>query len=197
MDASAVRASQRKRVAAEIAAAGAPKTLPALALPSDGRISLFTKERLGSPIGFGWMPSNDAFMGGKSSVALQVQEAEGGHSALAVNASVQPGFVFPWAGVAFMPGAQPMQPADLSLAKVIRFRVRGDGNQYNVSVMSKGVQIPVAAPFTAEKGWREVTIPFSSLKGIDASMITMIAFNAGPKPGNYAFEIADVRLLSE
>ena len=193
VDASGVRASQRARVAAE----GAPKTGPAVALSADGRISLFTKERLGSPIGFGWMPANDGFMGGKSSVDLQVLEAEGGHSALAVNASVQPGFAYPWAGVAFMPGAKPMQPADLSAAKLIRFRVRGDGNQYNLSVMSKGVPMPVAAPFTADSAWREVSIAFSSLKGIDASMITMIAFNAGPKPGNYTFQIADVRLLNE
>ena len=143
------------------------------------------------------MPSNDGFMGGKSSVELTVQEAEGGHSALAVKASVQPGFPFPWAGVAFMPGVQPMQPADLSKAKLIRFRVRGDGGQYNLSALSQGVKIPVAVPFTAERAWREVTIAFSSLEGIDASAITMLAFNAGPTPGNYTFELADVRLLAE
>lgn len=191
VDAAAVRAAQGARVAAQ--ASPAP-----LVLPADGRISLFTKERLASPIGFGWMPSNDGFMGGKSSVELKLQEPEAGApSALAVNASVQPGFAYPWAGLAFMPGSQPMEPADLSGARVIRFKVRGDGNQYQLSVMSKGVQIPVSAPFTAEAAWREVAVPFASLKGIDASMITMISFNAGPKPGNYAFQIADVRLLNE
>ena len=193
VDAAPLRRSQRDTVAAE----SAPKTLPPVALPADGRISLFTKERLASPFGFGWMPGNDGFLGGKSSVQLQLQEPQDGQSVLAVNASVQPGFAYPWAGLSFMPGAQPMQPADLSAAKVIRFKVRGDGNAYSLSVMSKGVQIPVTAPFTAEAAWREVTIPFSSLKGIDASMITMIAFNAGPKPGHYAFQIADVRLLNE
>lgn len=193
VDASALRSAQRQKVAAERAA----KALPALALPADGRISLFTKERLASPIGFGWMPSNDAFMGGKSSVELKVHQSEAGHSALEVSASVQPGFPFPWAGVAFMPGAQPMQPADLSRAKVIRFRVRGDGKQYNVSVMSNGVKIPVSVPFTADGAWREVAVALSSLEGIDAAAITMIAFNAGPAPGNYKFDIADVRLLAE
>jgi imidazolonepropionase-like amidohydrolase len=194
VDASAVRTGQRERVAAE----AKPAVLPPVALPADGRISLFSKERLASPIGFGWMPANDGFMGGKSSVELKLQDPEAGApAALAVNASVQPGFAYPWAGLAFMPGVQPMQPADLSGAKVIRFKVRGDGNQYTLSVMSKGVQIPVSHPFTADTAWREVAIPFSSLKGIDASMITMISFNAGPKPGNYAFQIADVRLLNE
>ncbi|MES2317275.1 MAG: CIA30 family protein [Pseudomonadota bacterium] len=193
VDASSVRASQRDKVAAERKA----KMQGPLALPADGRISLFTKERLASPIGSGWIPSNDAFLGGKSSVNLKLQEPEEGQAVLGVTASVQPGFMFPWAGLAFVPGAQPMQPADLSAAKVIRFKVRGDGKAYNLSVMSKGVPIPASVPFTAETAWREVTIPFSSLKGIDASMITMIAFNAGPKPGEYAFQIADVRLLSE
>jgi imidazolonepropionase-like amidohydrolase len=194
VDAASVRAGQRERVASE----AAPKALAAQLLPADGRVSLFSKERLASPFGFGWMPSNDGFLGGKSSVQLQLQESEAGApSALAVNASVLPGFAYPWAGLAFMPGAQPMQPADLSGAKVIRFKVRGDGNEYKLAVMSKGVQIPANVPFTAGTAWREVVIPFSALKGIDASMITMIAFNAGPKPGNYAFQIADVRLLNE
>ena len=39
----------------------------------------------------------------------------------------RPGFAYPWAGLAFMPGAQMMQPADLRGAKVLRFRVKGDG----------------------------------------------------------------------
>lgn len=194
VDASPLRASQRERVAQE----RLPKAKQPLDLPADGRISLFSKEKLASPIGFGWMPANDGFMGGKSTVQLQLQEPEAGaEPALAVNANVVPGFAFPWAGVAFMPGKQPMQPADLSGAKLIRFKVRGDGQQYSLNVMSKGGQIPSAVPFTAETAWREVTIPFTSLKGIDASMITMIAFNAGPKPGAYAFQIADVRLLNE
>lgn len=193
LDAAPVRAGQRERVAAQ----AAPAAVPAPVLPADGRVSLFTKERLASPIGFGWMPANDGFMGGKSSVQLQLQEPEGGQSALAVNASVLPGFAYPWAGLAFMPGEKPMQPADLSGARVIRFKVRGDGNEYRLSVMSQGVQIPASVPFTANTAWREVAIPFSSLKGIDASMITMIAFNAGPKPGSYTFEIKDVRLLNE
>ena len=193
-DAGALRASQRDRVARE----AVMKPQQPLALPADGRISLFTKERLGSPVGMGWMGASDNFMGGKSTVQLQFQEAQAGaQPSLAVSANVQPGFVSPWAGVSFMPGKQPMQPADLSAAKVIRFKVRGDGQDYMLNVMSKGSQMPASAPFKAGSEWSEVVVPFSSLKGIDASMITMIAFNAGPKPGSYAFQIADVRLLNE
>lgn len=193
-DASSLRDAQRTRVAAE----AAPKSQQPLALPADGRISLFTKEKLGSPVGMGWMPSTDSFLGGKSTVQLQLQDAEpGAQPALAVNASVQPGFIAPFAGVSFMPGKQPMAPADLSAAKLIRFKVRGDGGSYVVSMMSQGVRMPVGMPFKAEAQWREVTMPFSSFKGIDAGAVTMIAFNAGPVPGSYAFQIADVRLLND
>ena len=107
------------------------------------------------------------------------------------------GFAFPWAGLTLMPGKQPMAAADLSAANTIRFKVRGDGQQYGLSMMGKGAQMPVTVPFTADATWREVAIAFSAFKGIDASAISMIAFNAGPKVGNYAFEIADVRLLKE
>ncbi|MES2901497.1 MAG: CIA30 family protein [Pseudomonadota bacterium] len=193
VDAAGLRSAQLARVAQE----KLPKNMQPLALPPDGRISLFTKDKLASPIGHGWMQASDAFMGGKSNVKLDLREPVDGQAVLAVNANVVEGFAYPWAGLSFMPGKQPMAAADLSAAKVIRFKVRGDGGQYSLNVMGKGAQMPVSVPFTAESGWREVAIPFSAFKGIDASAITMIAFNAGPKPGTYAFELSDVRLMTE
>ena len=179
-----------------------PKIQAALVLPADGRISLFSKEKLASPFGIGWIPATDNFAGGKSTVKLDLIETDantdaGAQSALAINATVIEGFAYPWAGLAFMPGKQPMAAADLSAAKVIRFKVRGDGKRYSLTVMQKGANIPTNVPFTAETAWREVAIPFTAFKGIDPRIITMIAFNAGPTPGTYAFQIADVRLLNE
>jgi imidazolonepropionase-like amidohydrolase len=191
---SALRDKQRALVAVE--RSGKPADM--LALPADGRISLFSKEKLASPVGAGWMPSNDGFMGGKSTVAVQVGEpGPNAQAPLAVSASVVAGFPYPWAGVSFMPGAQPMQPANLSAAKVLRFKVRGDGQGYSVAMMSKGGAMPVSRPFVAGAEWTELTMAFADFKGIDTTAITMIAFNAGPKLGEYKFEIADVRLLNE
>jgi hypothetical protein len=48
--------------------------------------------------------------------------------------------------------------------------------------------------FDAGAEWKEVAIPFSAFAGVDSSAVTMIGFNAGPQPGDYRFEIADVRL---
>ncbi|MFL6658926.1 MAG: CIA30 family protein [Massilia sp.] len=194
VDATGLRATQQARVASE----AAPASEPSVALPTDGRISKFSAEKLASPFGFGWMPSVDNFMGGKSSVKLAAQAPDAnGQQALDIQASVETGFAYPWAGVAFLPGAKPMDPANLSGAKTIRFKVRGDGNTYSLSMMAKGTQIPVNVAFTAPAAWTEVAIPFSQFKGIDASMVTMIAFNAGPKVGNYAFQLVDVRLTND
>lgn len=192
---SALRDAQRARVAQEAT------SLPLQALPADGRIGLFGKDKLASPFGAGWMPSTDAFMGGKSTVALTVADGPGTgigpDAALQVEASVSPGFAYPFAGVAFMPGAQPMQPVNLGAAGVLRFKVRGDGGRYAVSIMARGTGIPVSQPFTAETEWREVSLPLAAFKGVDKGAITMISFGAGPQPGSYRFQIADVRLLAQ
>jgi imidazolonepropionase-like amidohydrolase len=186
---SSQRKLKQEQVAQEL---NAPKPAP-LALPADGRISLFSRDKLASPFGAGWMPSNDAFLGGKSTVQLDYQDDV--TRAVQVKASVQPGFAFPWAGIAFLPGVQPMAAADLSAAKTLRFRVKGDGQQYQVAIMSKSGSIPVSQSFAADGEWREVSLPLESFKGVDPSAITMIGFNAGPKPGEYQFQLADVRLI--
>lgn len=189
-----LRAAQLAKVAEDMA----PTTRQAQALPADGRISLFSKDKLASPFGMGWLPSTDSFLGGKSTVALDVQEkGADGQAALEIRAKVEAGFAYPWAGVAFVPGKQMMMPSDLSDARVLKFRVRGDGGSYSVSMLAKGVMIPVNVPFTAAEGWNEVTVPLTAFIGVDASMVTMIAFNAGPKVGDYRFQLADVRLLGD
>ncbi|MFC0251383.1 CIA30 family protein [Massilia consociata] len=183
--------AQRRKVAQAVQAEGKP-----LALPADGRISQFSEQRLASPFGMGWGPSTDSFAGGKSTVKLAVQPAlPDGQVPLAIEAKVEPGLPFAWAGVAFMPGTQPMQSVNLSGVQAVRFKARGDGKTYQMIAMSQGVQIPGAKAFTAGPEWLDVTIPFSDLKGIDPAAITMLGFNAGPQPGDYRFEIADVRLL--
>ncbi len=192
--ADALRSAQLAKVAQE----SAPQAGKRQALPADGRIGLFSKDKLASPFGQGWVASTDSFMGGKSQVKLDVQEkALDGLPVLDVTAQVAAGFPYPWAGVAFMPGAQMMMPNDLSDARTLTFRVRGDGGQYNVALMAKGTGIPVNVAFTAAEGWKEIAIPLSAFKGIDASMVTMIAFNAGPKVGDYRFQLADIRLLGD
>ena len=153
---------------------------------------------LASPIGMSWSASTDGFAGGKSTVVLTPGQAlADGQVPLAVDATVAPGLPFAWAGLAFMPGAQPMAPADFSAVKTVRFKVRGDGKTYRMIAMSQGVQTPGAQSFTAGPEWTEVSVALRELKGIDPATVTMLGFNAGPQPGDYRFEIADVRLLTQ
>ncbi|MEH6436346.1 CIA30 family protein [Massilia sp. DD77] len=189
-----MRDAKRGQVA-QAAQAKAAGSKP-LVLPPDGRISLFSEAKLGSPFGSGWMPTTDAVAGGKSTTTLAAQPALGdGQVPLAISGSIAPDLPYAWAGAAFMPGERPMQAVDLSAARLVRFKVRGDGGTYRAMMMAQGVAMPGYASFTAGTEWAEVSIPFSAFRGIDPAQATMIGFTAGPKAGAYRFEIADVRLL--
>jgi hypothetical protein len=63
--------------------------------------------------------------------------------------------------------------------------------------LAGGGAMPLSWPFVAGAESTGLKMAFGDFKGIDITAITMIAFNAGPKPGEYKFEIADVRLLNE
>lgn len=181
----------------QVAEAAAAKKL-ALALPDDGRISQFSTSKFASPVGLGWFPSNDSPMGGKSSIALQVGDIDpSGQTAMLIKAKVQAGFAFPWAGVVFFPAQQAMQAVDLSNANTLKFKVKGDGKKYQVGFTMQTSFIPTTHNFIAEAEWKEISLAFSSFKGLDASIITMLSFNAGPETGDYQFQIADVRLVRE
>ncbi len=190
--ANALRDAKRQQVAQERGASTRP------GLPADGRISQFSATKLASPFGSGWMPSTDQFAGGKSTVRLDVLPAlPDGQIPLAVQASVAPGLPYAWSSVAFMPGTQPMQPADLSAARVLRFKVRGDGKTYQVMIMGAANSRPSSVPFVAGKEWEDISVPLSAFAGIDPTAVAMLAFSAGPQPGEYRFELADVRLLAQ
>lgn len=190
--ANALRDTKRQQVAQERGASTRQS------LPADGRISQFSAAKLASPFGSGWMPSTDQYAGGKSTVKLDVLPAlSDGQVPLAVQASVAPGLPYAWSSVAFMPGAQPMQPADLSAARVLRFKVRGDGKTYQVMLMGAANGRPSSVPFVAGPEWAEISLPLSAFAGIDPAAVAMLAFSAGPQPGEYRFELADVRLLAQ
>jgi len=194
-------AALRERQRAHVAQEAAPRRSQPLALPPEGRISLLKDGKLASPFGTGWVPSDDRVAGGASSVKLATAADGDGRAVVTVEAAVKAGFMYPWAGVAFLPGGAPtataMGDADLSAARMVRFRVRGDGKPYQLTMASSGMRIPRSVGFTAGAQWQDVAIPFSAFAGVDPAAVTMIGFNAGPQPGDYRIEIADVRLTSD
>jgi imidazolonepropionase-like amidohydrolase len=171
-------------------------------LPQDGRISLFSVEAgkliMKSPFGVGWMPSTDAQMGGKSQLNLSVGEVTSeGQQAIKIMAQVQKGVAYPWAGLAFFTSKTPPQAIDLSLAKSLQFKIKGDGQTVQVGFTQQGSFIPVTVNVKTSAQWQDVKLSLSQFKGLDPSRVVMLGFNVGPTAGDYEFQLADVRLLQE
>ncbi len=167
-------------------------------LPANGRIATFSEQKISSPFGMGWHTSSDAMLGGKSQIQYQVMDAQSdGDAVLRMSAKVNPGFAFPWAGLSFFPGQDQTQAVDLSQVNVLRLKIRGDGKMYSVAFSIQGSYIPLSYRIKSTQDWQEVSVPFNQVAGLDPTIITAIAINAGPETGEYQLDIADIRLLRE
>ena len=161
-----------------------------------GVISSFEDGSTTAQFGTAWMSSTDKFAGGTSTGAFKVQAggADGTSKSLAISGEITTAFAYPWSGVMWSPGLQPMQPADLSSKSGIRFWSKGDGGTYRVMVFaqSKGMT-PVQQEFFAGPEWREHVMPWSAF-GLDGKGIMAVIFTGGPKPGAFQFQVDEVVL---
>jgi imidazolonepropionase-like amidohydrolase len=192
---STAKLREARRVA--VVAESSGKTTP-IALPADGRMlalaSTGGKVQMIAPVGV-WTETTDSIMGGKSSVKLEMAAAAG-QPALVITGDVKQGAFGQWSGVSYMP-TPTFSPADLSAANTLKFRARGEGAAFGVMGFSKaGGQIPAMAPFKVGADWSEIAIPFSAMRGFDATGAMMLAITA-LQPGPYRLELSDVRLVME
>ena len=88
-----------------------------------------------------WDVTTDQMAGGASTASMAVRDG-----ALVVTGEIVPGLAFHWAGVIWIPGAQPMQPVDFTGREVIHFRTRGDGRRYSVMLVTSAA--PAGPPPT-------------------------------------------------
>ncbi len=147
---------------------------------------------LDAAFGFGWQVTSDRMQGGSSTARLSVASG-----ALRVEGEIVSGFAFPWAGVIYFPGEQPMQPVDFSDREMLRFRVRGDGRTYVAMLFAggAGATVPPTVPFTAAAAWTEVEIPLERFPTVAPGIIGGLGFVAqAPRLGAFAFEIDDVEI---
>ena len=138
-----------------------------------------------------WDVTTDEMTGGASSANVAVRDG-----ALVVTGEIAPGAAFPWAGVIWMPGEQPMQPVDFSGREAIRFRTRGDGRQYSVMLIS-GAQPagpPPTVTFVAGDQWTEVEIRLEEFPTATPEIIAGLAFVAEGPVGGFAFEVDEVEV---
>ena len=138
-----------------------------------------------------WDVTTDQMTGGSSSVNVGVRDG-----ALVVTGEIAPGLAFPWAGVIWMPGAQPMQPVDFSGREVIRFRTRGDGRQYSVMLISSAQPAgpPPTLTFIAPDEWTQLEIQLEDFPTATPEIIAGLAFVAEGPVGAYAFEVDEVEV---
>ena len=138
-----------------------------------------------------WDVTVDQLNGGSSTAAVAVR-----NGALVVTGEIAAGVPFPWAGVIWIPGAQPMQPIDFSGRKAIRFRTRADGRQY--SVMLIGSAEPAGpsptVTFTAPEEWTQVEIRLEDFPTPTPEVIAGLAFVAEGPVGGFEFEVDEVEV---
>jgi imidazolonepropionase-like amidohydrolase len=161
------------------------------------RIGVFD-ETVDSQPGSGWHGTTDQMIGGRSTAAHRRIEpgAAGSAGALAIDGEIAAGAAFPWAGVVFLPGAEPMAPVDLSARRELVFQARGDGREYQVMLLSgPSVQgMPAMRAFVAGAQWSTVRLPLAEFAGADLARVRGIGFAAGAPLGPYALMIDEVEL---
>jgi imidazolonepropionase-like amidohydrolase len=178
---------------------GNPGTAAAApSIPASGEISGFEDGTLAVTFGSPWTDSTDQLAGGKSIVKKEVVAggAGGSRKSLAISGEVRQGFAYPWAGVMFLPGAQPMAPADLSRFGGLSFEARGEaGATYQFMAFATHLgRLPAQKPFTAGPEWQRVTVSFADL-GLDGTDLMGFFVGGGPALGPFHLQIDDVRLV--
>jgi len=179
--------------------AAAADAAPARGADASGlnRIGVFD-ETVDSRPGSGWHGTTDQMIGGRSTARHRRVEpgAAGSAGALAIDGEIVAGAAFPWAGVVFLPGAEPMAPVDLSARRELVFQARGDGREYQVMLLSgPSVQgLPAMRAFVAGPQWSTVRLPLADFAGADLARVRGIGFTAGAPSGPYALTIDEVQL---
>jgi hypothetical protein len=119
-----------------------------------------------SALGTKWIIYGDSAVGGKSSAQIGVIAggANGSKKALEISGQVTSDFEHGFAGAAIALN-KTGRGQDLTAYTGIRFYVRGDGNTYQVHVLTSAVKDhnEYGKEFVAGKTWRLVTVPFSDL----------------------------------
>jgi imidazolonepropionase-like amidohydrolase len=138
----------------------------------------------------GWGPTTDRMMGGASEVS--VAAAAG---ALVIDATVEAGAFWPWAGAMRMLGAQPMEPVDVAAYRELHLRLRVRGEVQVLFFSGPESRGPPATVAIAGNGeWQDVVIRLGDVAGFDQGQARAIAVVAGPAPGVARIELDSVVL---
>ena len=156
--------------------------------------SPFSGKALRTTQGQHWAPSIDAFVGGKSTAVLTL-ESEGDTSFMRATGAVATGTVYPWAGAALLPGDPPMSAVDASQLTELSFRLRGDGRELLLMLLTgENNQAPAMQRFSSTRDWQTHRFKLADFQGADATRLRAIAITASLPAGEFAFELDDFEL---
>lgn len=133
----------------------------------------------------GWTATTDNMAGGSSEVTVS---ATGG--ALVLDAKVESGAFWPWAGAIRMLGSQPMEPVSIAAFTELALRLRVDGGAH--VLFFSGTETggaPALVAIDATGDWQDILIRLADVPGFDAERARAIAVVAGPAPGAARIEI--------
>ncbi|MGQ0383205.1 MAG: amidohydrolase family protein [Gammaproteobacteria bacterium] len=138
----------------------------------------------------GWVETTDRMMGGSSQVT--VAAADG---VLVIDATVEAGTFWPWAGAIRMLGAQAMEPVSIAAHSELRLRLRAQGEVRVLLFSGAETRGPPATVAIAGNGaWRDVVIRLADVAGFDRGQARAVAVVAGPAPGEARIEVDSVVL---
>jgi len=139
-----------------------------------------------------WMAAADDYLGGQSRSSIDWLEAQSS-STLAVDADVESGFAFPYAGAMWNTTAIPMQPADHAGLRRLVIEIDGPGSGYQVMFFSgeaPGAQ-PVRVPLSPGQ---QTVIELGDLDGFDRSTLRAIGVFATGQSDPRQFTLTRARL---
>jgi ABC-2 type transport system permease protein len=198
--AAAATADGAPAASASAAAGSVADAPPGIPAPAVKVLGDFDAGSTKAPYGEGWNAEGDAGRKGTSHATQRLVEggAQNSKGALEVSGSIGDTIQYPTAGTWLSPaGIENGKYMDFSAKKTLRFFARGDGRSYKVFVVS-GVHHENVAPgmfdFQAGPEWQEYEVPIGVIGAQDLTRVQTIGFAAFQRPGDFRFQIDNVRL---
>ncbi|MCW8878265.1 MAG: amidohydrolase family protein [Kangiellaceae bacterium] len=153
-------------------------------------------KNISTRIGAGIGQTTDSYAGGKSEVFFEQLDTNGANGqALKVYGEIKPGFMYAWSGLAYLPGKDYSQGADLSKLQSISFNAKNISNAAELTIMlfQEGSFQPISQTIQLDKNFREFEIKFSNFKGVDLTIVNNLSFVVTGSPKKFSFAIDELR----
>ena len=140
-------------------------------------------------MGMGLSATTDQYASGNSIVTLTLAGKKGvNEHYLNIKGEIKSGFIFPWSGVAFVPGKSYRRGANLTQIKSLNFDAKGSSVNQQISVMLflQGSSLPATQVVNLSKNWQNIVIDLNKFN-VDLSQVSNISFVVSGRKGDFEF----------